>query len=148
MRFWATIPFVLLVDQITKLWLASRMLPGDSIPLVDEFISLTYVLNRGAAFGMLQGKSWLFLTMAGIISLALVYYNLKFTSPRWLQYAMGLIVGGTLGNVVDRWYFGAVRDFFSVGWWPVFNVADMAIVIGGCLVVLYLMTHDLDSEQA
>jgi len=124
------------------------MLPGDSIPLVDEFISLTYVLNRGAAFGMLQGKSWLFLTMAGIISLALVYYNLKFTSPRWLQYAMGLIVGGTLGNVVDRWYFGAVRDFFSVGWWPVFNVADMAIVIGGCLVVLYLMTHDLDSEQA
>ena len=60
---------------------------------------------------------------------------------------MGLNVGGTIGNLIDRWNFDAVRDFFSIGWFPVFNVADMAIVIGGGLLILYLFLNEPDRKQ-
>lgn len=142
MRFWITIITVLIADQLSKLWVAGNMTRGQSIPLVDGILNLTFVVNRGAAFGILQGKSWFFLMMAVFVIAALVYYNLRYKPLPWGQYAMGLIVGGTLGNVIDRCYFGAVRDFFSIGWFPVFNVADMAITTGGALVLLYIFLTD------
>ena len=147
MRFWATIVVIIIADQLSKFWVAKAMVLNDSIPLINGIFSLTYVLNRGAAFGILQGKSWFFLVMAAIIVIAMIYYHLKYSPPRWLEYAMGLIIGGTIGNVIDRCYYGAVRDFFSIGWWPVFNVADMAIVSGEALLILYLYLNDPGKEQ-
>ncbi|MEA4924212.1 MAG: signal peptidase II [Syntrophomonadaceae bacterium] len=142
MRFWITILIVLVADQMSKIWVAGNMARGQSVPIIDGILNLTFVVNRGAAFGILQGKSWFFLIMAVVVVAALVYYNLRYHPLPWGQYAMGLIVGGTLGNVVDRCYFGAVRDFFSIGWFPVFNVADMAITTGGALVLLYIFLAD------
>jgi signal peptidase II len=136
----------MIVDQLSKFWVAKEMVLNNSIPLINGIFSLTYILNRGAAFGILQGKSWFFLTMATLIVIAMIYYHLKYSPPRWVEYAMGLIVGGTIGNVIDRWYYGAVRDFFSIGWFPVFNVADMAIVTGGALLILYLFLNDPGKE--
>jgi len=146
LRFWATILLIMIVDQLSKFWVAKEMVLNNSIPLINGIFSLTYILNRGAAFGILQGKSWFFLTMATLIVIAMIYYHLKYSPPRWVEYAMGLIVGGTIGNVIDRWYYGAVRDFFSIGWFPVFNVADMAIVTGGALLILYLFLNDPGKE--
>lgn len=77
----------------------------------------------------------------------MIYVHLTYKLPAWVQYAMGLIVGGTIGNLIDRWNYGAVRDFFSIGWFPVFNVADMAIVIGGGLLILYLFLNEPDRKQ-
>jgi len=126
---------------------AGKLALGESIPIIDGIFSLTYVTNRGAAFGILQGKSWFFLIMAVMVVTALIYYNLRHTPKPWGQYGMGLIVGGTIGNVIDRWYWGAVRDFFSIGWFPVFNIADMAITTGGALVLLYIFLNDIGVEQ-
>lgn len=146
MRFWLTILMILVADQLSKFWIGKEMELYQSIPVIDGVFSLTYILNKGAAFGILQGKSTLFLIIAAFIIMVLIYINFQYDLPRWVQYSMGMIVGGTLGNVIDRWFIGAVRDFFSVGWWPVFNIADIAIVIGGTLLVLYIFFNDLGQE--
>lgn len=146
MRFWATIAAIIMLDQFSKIRLMELLNPGDSIPLIHNILNLTFVLNRGAAFGVLQGKSWLFLAMAVLIVAIMIYVHLVYAMPSWVQYAMGFIVGGTIGNLIDRWSFGAVRDFFSIGWFPVFNVADMAIVTGGSLLILYLFANEPDRK--
>ncbi len=148
MRFWATIAFIIMLDQFSKIRIMELLRPGDSIPVIDGLFNLTFVLNRGAAFGVLQGKSWLFLGMAILIISIMIYSHLVYNLPIWVQYAMGFIVGGTIGNVIDRWNFGAVRDFFSIGWFPVFNVADIAIVTGGALLIIYLFLNEPDRKQA
>jgi len=142
LRFWASILSILLIDQFTKYWISGKIAVGGSIRLIDDIVTLTYVHNRGAAFGILQGQGPFFLIMALLVTVGLVYYHLKYSPPRWLQYASGCIVGGALGNVIDRWFYGSVRDFISVGWWPVFNVADMAIVCGGALLMLYVLLNE------
>lgn len=147
LRFWITVIVIIIADQLSKVWLAGQLALNESRPLIDGFLNLVYVLNRGAAFGILQGKSWLFMIMAAFIVGAMIYYNFCYSPRHWGQYAMGLIVGGTIGNVIDRFYLGAVRDFFSIGWFPVFNIADMAITTGGALVVLYIFLYDIGEEQ-
>jgi signal peptidase II len=142
MRFWLSIFTILLVDQYSKFWIDKNMYIGDSMSVIDGILSISYVHNRGAAFGILQGKSWLFLVIAAVVIIAMILYNLKYSPQAWLQYATGLIVGGSVGNVIDRWFYGSVRDFVSIGWWPVFNVADMAIVSGGALLMLFVLLED------
>lgn len=141
-----SIILILLVDQFSKFWIASTMFVGDSRTVIDGILSLSYVHNRGAALGIMQGQSWFFLIMATIVVVAMIFYNVKYSLQAWLQYATGLIVGGSLGNVIDRWFYGSVRDFFSIGWFPVFNVADMAIVSGGALVMLYIIFNDITPD--
>ena len=142
MRFWATLICTLILDQISKLWLSSQMALGQSIALIPGILDLTYVRNRGAAFGILQGQTWFFLLMAVAITAGLIYFNLKYTPPPWVQFASGLICAGSVGNMIDRSFYGGVRDFFSIGWWPVFNVADMAVVAGGSILILFLLRND------
>lgn len=146
MRFWATIAAIIMLDQFSKIRIMELLHPGDSLSVIDGLINLTFVLNRGAAFGVLQGKSWLFLIMAVLIISIMIYSHLVYNLPVWVQFAMGFIVGGTIGNVIDRWNFGAVRDFLSIGWFPVFNIADMAIVTGGALLILYLFLNEPDRK--
>jgi len=146
LRFSLSIILILLVDQLSKLYIDRTMIIGDTRAIIDGVLSLSYVHNRGAAFGIMQGQSWFFLIMAAIVIIVLVFFNVKYSPERWLQYATGLIVGGSLGNMIDRWFNGAVRDFLSVGWWPVFNVADMAIVCGGALLMLYILLNDITPD--
>ncbi len=146
MRFWATIATIIMLDQFSKIRIMELLNSGDSLPVIDGLFNLTFVLNRGAAFGVLQGKSWLFIGMAVLIISIMIYSHLVYNLPIWVQYAMGFIVGGTIGNVIDRWSFGAVRDFLSIGWFPVFNVADIAIVSGGALLILYLFLNEPDRK--
>ncbi|PKM78515.1 MAG: signal peptidase II [Firmicutes bacterium HGW-Firmicutes-15] len=146
MRFWASILLILVIDQLSKFWVVSSMVLGESRPIIEGILDLTYVRNRGAAFSILQGQYWFFIIMALAVVLVLTIYNLKYSPVPWLQYATGLIVAGSLGNVIDRWFYGSVRDFLSIGWWPVFNVADMAIVSGGTLVMLYIFLNDTTQE--
>jgi len=138
---------VLVLDQLSKLWVAGSLTVGESKPIIDGILNLTYVHNRGAAFSILQGQYWFFISMALLVSIILIIYNLKYSPVRWLQYSTALIVGGSIGNVIDRWFYGSVRDFISIGWFPVFNVADMAIVTGGALVMLYVLLYDITLEK-
>jgi signal peptidase II len=118
------------------------MTMGESRTIIDGIFSLTYIHNRGAVFGIMQGQSVFFMVMAIVIVLVIVAYNFRYAPQPVVQYLLGLVAGGSLGNIVDRWFYGSVIDFFSVGWWPVFNIADSAIVCGGILLVIYFWRNE------
>ena len=142
MRFYLTAGVVIFLDRLTKGWIMNNMNLGDSWVLISGILDLRYIHNKGAAFGIMQGSSILFMIMAAVVVIGAVYFNQKYCPPRWPQYALGLIVGGALGNVIDRYVFGSVVDFISVGWFPVFNLADTAIVCGGILLMLWIINNE------
>jgi signal peptidase II len=97
-------------------------------------------MNRGAAFGVLQNQNALFIVVSGIV-IAVIIGSYKYSPTRsaWLNLALGLQLGGAIGNLIDRLRLGYVVDFLDVGVWPVFNVADSAIVIGVGILALHLL---------
>lgn len=142
MRFWLSLVSVLIVDQLTKWWVMGHYVPGQSKPLLDELMWLTYVENHGAAFGILAGRGWFFSLAAILVIAGMIIFHFLYKPSDRLQLYLGLIAGGALGNLVDRIRFHHVIDFFDLRWWPVFNIADIAIVCGGILLVLYLLRHE------
>lgn len=132
---------VIAIDQLTKIW-AVNALDGNSYegPLGS---SLRLVYNRGSAFSLGEGLGPLFGVLAIIISIALLFI-VKQVERRSVVFGLGLVQGGAIGNVIDRVFRdgdgllgGAVIDFLEAGdWWPVFNIADAAIVVGGFMVAL------------
>lgn len=142
MRFWLSIFVILILDRMTKWWVIGNFASGQSKPLVGDLLWLTYVQNHGAAFGIFAGKGWFF-TMAAVVVIAGMAIFLFIYKPNYrLQLYMGLVTGGALGNLIDRVRFHHVIDFLDLRWWPVFNVADMAIVCGGILLVLHIMRNE------
>lgn len=141
-RFWITMIAIFLIDQFTKAKISSTMALGSSKALIPGFLDLSYIHNAGAAFGIMQGKAWISLIIGIIVIVAMIYINAEKMVTVPVQYASALIAGGSLGNLMDRWFYGYVIDFFSIGWWPVFNVADMAIVIGGALFIIYIFMNE------
>lgn len=142
MRFWLTIITVLLLDRGSKLWIMSHMNAGSSWDFINGILSITYIYNSGAAFGIMQGKAWLFVAVAALVTAFAFYYIYKYNPAVKVEYALALIVGGALGNGIDRILYQAVVDFISVGWFPVFNIADIAIVCGGALLLIYILRHE------
>lgn len=137
--FVAAAALVFLLDQLTKSLAVHYLLPLGSVRL-GGFLHLTYVENRGAAFGVLQNQT-LFFVIVGLVvvgGLALSYRYLPEVSPL-LNVCLGLQLGGALGNLADRLRQGYVVDFVDLTWWPVFNVADSAIVLGVCVMAYYLV---------
>lgn len=133
---------VTVFDQLVKYYIQSRMVPGMSIPVIDGVFHITYVLNPGAAFGILEHQTVFFLAVAVILIVAVGYYYRRIP-PGYLllRIGIGLQVGGAAGNVIDRVKTGYVVDFLDFRVWPVFNIADMAITTGVALIlynVLYL----------
>lgn len=141
---------VLAVDQLTK-WFIARWLTGDAgegrLDLIRPWLALVYVENRGAAFGLFGGQSDLLLVAAIIvvIGIALTFHRMMGTS-RLLTIAIGLIIGGAVGNISDRLRLGYVIDFVAVGPWPRFNVADAAISVGVLLMAVAVLFAS-DREQ-
>ena len=138
--------FVVIVDQVTKLWIMKNFALYEQQSIIPDFFNLVYVTNTGAAFGFLAGgKSWLrqvFFVGVTLVALGVIvfaYGHLK-RQGRLFVYALGLIAGGAIGNLIDWLRFGSVDDFldFYLGsyHWPAFNVADSAITIGVGLFLL------------
>ncbi len=138
MRFVISAVILVVLDQISKLWIINNMTVGQSIIVIKGIFSISYVQNKGAAFGIMQDKYWFFILAAIVVVSLITYYNIKFSPSLLMQYLSGLIAGGAIGNLIDRLIYNSVVDFLSIGWWPVFNLADMGIVCGciGLLVVL------------
>lgn len=136
------------LDQLTKALAVAYLEPVGSVPLVG-FVRLTYVENRGAAFGVLQNQT-LFFIVVGVVVVAglLASYRYLHTVPPLLNACLGLQLGGALGNLVDRIRQGYVVDFFDLTWWPVFNVADSAIVVGVCVMAYYLLFASRRAQSA
>ncbi|MBE9546522.1 MAG: lipoprotein signal peptidase [Proteobacteria bacterium] len=141
----AVAAFVVLLDQITKFYISSSMSVYDSTPVIDGFFNITYVRNAGAAFGFLAKASPMIrsLFLIGVtiaVILLIIYYIWKIKAEEKLfVLPLSLILGGAVGNLIDRIRFGEVIDFldFYIGscHWPAFNVADSAISVGAIILV-------------
>lgn len=149
---------IVVLDQITKYLIDTRMLLHESIPVVQGFFNITYVKNPGAAFGFLADASQLFrafffigITIAAII---LIVYYIRKTKVRDLLVItpLSLIMGGAVGNLIDRVRFGEVIDFLDVyigpHHWPAFNVADSAISVGAVLLIFEMMRKRKDEQSS
>lgn len=134
------------IDQITKLLVLSNLRGNSPVILIDNLLSFVYVENRGAAFGILQNKQWLFVLVT-VLSVCILLYVLIFYYKNlslWLLFSLSLILGGTIGNFLDRIRLGFVVDFISVKIlnrynFAVFNLADSFIVIGAIMLVFYIV---------
>jgi signal peptidase II len=143
---------VLLVDIVTKVLAVNLLTPGRPVQIVGDTITWTLVRNSGAAFSMATGYTWVLTLVATGVVVGIFWMGRRLVSP-WWALGLGMILGGALGNLVDRFFRspaplrGHVVDFLSVGWWPVFNVADSAVVGGAVLlVVLSVFGYDFDTE--
>ncbi|MDD2751681.1 MAG: signal peptidase II [Candidatus Omnitrophica bacterium] len=127
---------ILFLDQTSKFLLSKFLNLNQPVPVIKGFFYLTLVHNRGAAFGILKGQVFLFI-LAALIAVVLIYLNLKNKKQEnsfLFNFALGLILAGGLGNLIDRIFFGYVIDFLDFRIWPVFNLADSAITVGAILL--------------
>jgi len=124
------------------------MAEGQTISVIPHFFSLTYVLNPGAAFGLLPYKTTFFVAMTLIVAVLVLLVAWRASAQLWLlRLGLGLILGGALGNLVDRLRFGLVVDFLDFKVWPVFNLADSAIVVGAFLLAIEIWRGGRDTEK-
>lgn len=140
---------VLILDQVSKILVLRHLKSIGEIPIIKNIFHLTYVENRGAAFGVLQHQRWFFIILTFLIVGAIVFYFRKDRNyPKPMMIGLSLIVGGAIGNLIDRVLYGYVVDFFDFRIWPVFNIADSAIVIGQILVAYVILKYDkLDQKE-
>ncbi len=131
---------VLAVDLLTKAIIRAFLQPYESVQVIPGALWLTHIQNEGAAFGMLQGGRWLFVGVAALVLVGVfLYVRSSVDLSPWAVAALGSISGGSLGNMHDRVVLGSVTDFVDLGWFPVFNVADSAVVVGTGIVVLAVL---------
>ncbi|NLC62594.1 MAG: signal peptidase II [Thermoanaerobacterales bacterium] len=128
-----------ILDQASKHAVKLSLNPYDSIPLIKGVFNITYVQNTGAAFSILRGKTHFFTVVTLIVITVIIYTTIKFTPKnKWVRVLIAFILGGAVGNLLDRLRYGYVVDFLDFIVFPVFNVADMAIVTGALLLAYFI----------
>ena len=143
---------VLLVDQFTKIYIQNNFEMAMSYEFLPGLIDITYIHNDGGAWGMLGGYTWLLLSVTIVVMLVCIALLLKYGSKDKLMFwAIVLVLSGGVGNMIDRIFRGGkVIDFLHFEFWPtfpVFNVADCAIVVGAGLLMLYFFKGIIDEEK-
>ncbi len=134
-RAFLTAAAVVVIDQFTK-WLAFRKIqPGESVDVLPG-VSLGHTENDGIAFGAFAGKPWIVFSLMAVALAVLVWFYVRHRARPGLWLATGLLLGGAIGNAIDRISLGYVRDFIELPSFPSFNVADMAITFGVVILVL------------
>jgi len=128
---------VFFLDRFTKYLVLSKFSLNESLPVIANIFHLTFVTNTGSAFGLFRSLSFLLTLFSFVVLSFAVYYTTKIKEQeKWMQFAIGLLIGGTLGNLVDRIGYGHVIDFLDFRIWPVFNVADSAITVSVIILVM------------
>lgn len=129
--------FIIIADQFIKYLIINNMFLGQSIPLITDILHLTYILNPGAAFGILENQRLFFIFIAIILVFAIVYFRKKILHlSKLFQLGIAMLFSGAIGNMIDRIFIGKVVDYIDFRVWPIFNLADIAIVCG-CIIVIY-----------
>ncbi|WP_027701526.1 signal peptidase II [Metaclostridioides mangenotii] len=142
---YALIIVVLLgIDQISKLLALKHLQDVSTIPIINNIFHLTYVENRGAAFGMLQNNQIIFVVIALIASIFGMYYLCTKKIHIVGKIGIMLLISGALGNLIDRMRLGFVVDFldFRIVWQYVFNIADVFVVVGTILLCIFILFFD------
>ncbi len=142
-----TAAIVAIVDHVTKWIVASNLSVGQQI-WPGSFVSIDHVENSGAAFSVLPQLHWLYLAVALIVSLYIVFAGYRYGTTWYRQVLIGMILGGALSNGVDRLVQGSVVDFIDVHFWPVFNVADSCIVVAIVLLLVFSFVPSSHTSSA
>lgn len=131
---------VVAADQLTKAFVRRSMELHERIPVIDGVLWVTRVHNTGAAFGVMRDRLWLLIAMS-FVALGVTAYLAVCIRPRdpWMRSGLALVAGGAVGNLIDRALFGGVTDFIDLGWFPVFNIADIALDVGVAIIVAVLL---------
>lgn len=131
---------VIVIDRITKFLIFNNFFEGQSVEVIPKIFHITMVLNTGTAFGLLKDRNQFFIVASFIVIALIVMYVLvgKHRDLVFLS-ALGLILGGAIGNLIDRLTFGYIIDFLDFRIWPVFNIADSSITVGAGILVLKLL---------
>lgn len=126
---------ILIIDQLTKYFLMVE----NSVNVIGSFLQIKSVFNTGMAFGLMPGQNmilvWLTLLFIGVI----IYYSDEVAETKPLAIFSGLIIGGAVGNLIDRIFLGNVRDFIAFNFWPAFNIADAALTIGAIGIIIIIL---------
>ena len=146
---------VAVLDQVTKQIVRNSFDVGHSLPLIAGFFDLTYVRNTGAAWGILGGQNASLTVLSMVLLILMLVFRRSFLSDTWEhRFALGLLIGGIVGNVLDRIRLGWVTDFLDFHWyehhWPVFNIADSAICISVTVYIIscfWLSGHPLHESR-
>ena len=124
---------VVIVDQITKF-----LTQGKGISIINGFLEISYRQNTGMGFGLMPDQNALIAWLMVIFIGAVLYYYDEIPEKKHIVVFVALLIGGAIGNLIDRASYGFVRDFIAFSFWPAFNVADMAITVGGIGLIIYL----------
>ena len=146
-RYFLIAGSVLLLDQLVKSVVQQKMQEGLSIPVLPGIFHITYILNPGAAFGLFEEQQWLFILVAVLLVAGVaVLFRQLLQQPPIMRLGAALLVGGALGNLIDRTRLGKVVDFLDFRIWPIFNVADIAICVGVGLILLAMFKEQGDTN--
>ena len=137
----------LLLDQWTKYYIMNHFMLGESLVVIPNVFHLTYIINRGAAFGMLTNQRWFFLAVAFVLIIVYGFYRKRVNNgPLSLRVGTALLISGAIGNGIDRYVLHGVVDFFDFRIWPIFNIADIGICVGVVCVIYYLLTSEHEEK--
>jgi signal peptidase II len=137
---------VFVLDQATKYLVLQNIPLGESwslFPALERLFKFTYITNKGAAFGMFPQLGSIFMVVAIVVISAIIlfYHHLPIDNP-WIRLSLGLQLGGAMGNLLDRFVHGYVVDFVDIGFWPIFNLADLSIVCGVAILAYHLWNEE------
>lgn len=135
---------LLIIDQIAKFAVRSRMEIGETLPVCRGVLDFTYVQNRGAAFSLFQNSQLITVILPIITMIAGILFllHLRKKKERLAEFGVLLIMSGGIGNLIDRTVLGFVTDMISVGSFPVFNVADICVTVGCAVLILWVIIGD------
>ena len=135
----STALIVAVLDQLSKVLIRKNLQLNESIPIIKNIFHLTYLTNTGSAFGLFKNLNPFFTIFSVIVVIAIFYIITKVKkNQKLMQFAFGLLLGGTFGNLTDRLIYGAVTDFIDFRIWPVFNAADSAVTISIIIFIILL----------
>lgn len=142
---------LVIIDQIIKYFVSAYLQPVGSVSVIDNIFSLTYVENKGVAFGMFSDMRWIFVALTSILLAIIIFYMFKKRPKgKFFYVCAALIIGGGIGNLIDRIFYGYVIDYLSLSFFPpVCNFADYCITAGTIMLVIYLLFFSdiLDSSK-
>lgn len=144
--------FVIALDQLTKWLIVKNFELGESVKVIEDFLYITSHRNKGAAWGILQGQMWFFYIITVIVIIGIIYYMQKAAKGKWLLgVSLGLMLGGAIGNFIDRVFRKEVVDFVNTyifGYdFPVFNVADASLVVGVAMLMIQMLLEERELKK-
>jgi signal peptidase II len=138
---------IIIVERIVKLYVVGNLRLGEAVPVIGNLLVITRSENIGAGFGILKGYNFVFLFAAFVVLLLIIYFYNMIIHDRLLTLAFSFILGGTVGNMIDRIFYGYVIDYISLSFWPTFNISDAALTVGAVLLIVYMCMWEKNPKE-